>query len=358
MKKILCCLTIAILVLTISLIVSACNTNTSKTNEPSTDSFNNTDTSTNKETVTHEHQWIEATCIYPKTCRLCNQTSGTAKGHDFAEATCTKPSTCIICNETNGGAIEHSFNQWTVLIEPTCITNGVQNRNCLSCGHAETQVIDATGHDKVTDKSIPSTCIQTGLTEGSHCSKCNTILVSQIVTPQKNHNIEYGSCTECHIIINAYDALAYYVLNNGYYNDEGWYFLEKEMETDEADYSFCIFADATASELSFVSYTYASSGAYTYTEIFLNDETNLQKVYMEHTTSSGYTSSTYGDIHNNTFSSSNKYIYGYEYEGGTPTLSSNYKNLFELGIDLLLYSVNIYVLPDHITMPMLGFSNY
>ena len=39
------------------------------------------------------------------------------------------------------------------------------------------------GHDKVTDNAVAATCTETGLTEGSHCSKCGKILIAQEVIP-------------------------------------------------------------------------------------------------------------------------------------------------------------------------------
>jgi methionyl-tRNA synthetase len=45
-------------------------------------------------------------------------------------------------------------------------------------------------HTVVTDKGVAATCKSTGLTEGSHCSVCDKVLVAQTVIPKNdNHSV-------------------------------------------------------------------------------------------------------------------------------------------------------------------------
>lgn len=70
------------------------------------------------------HDWAEANCVSPKTCRECGETEGEALGHVWEEATCESPQVCTYCRETRGTAKEHEFSG------NTCINCG-QRRSAL-----------------------------------------------------------------------------------------------------------------------------------------------------------------------------------------------------------------------------------
>ena len=76
------------------------------------------------------------------------------------------------------------------------------------------QNIPATGHSVVTDAAVAPTCTEPGLTEGSHCSVCGTVIVQQKTVPATGHSLvkaankvpatcteagvdEYWQCTVC-----------------------------------------------------------------------------------------------------------------------------------------------------------------
>ena len=50
----------------------------------------------------HVHEWVEATCTAPKTCKTCGETEGEALGHDWKDATTEAPKTCTRCGATEG----------------------------------------------------------------------------------------------------------------------------------------------------------------------------------------------------------------------------------------------------------------
>lgn len=50
---------------------------------------------------------------------------------------------------------------------------------------------DTTSHDTVTDEAKTATCTESGLTEGSHCSKCGLVLQAQTIVPTAGHT--YGN---------------------------------------------------------------------------------------------------------------------------------------------------------------------
>lgn len=56
-----------------------------------------------------KHEWVDADCVTPRTCSLCQQTEGEVLGHSWSEATCEEPKTCVLCHETEGEALGHTL---------------------------------------------------------------------------------------------------------------------------------------------------------------------------------------------------------------------------------------------------------
>ena len=94
----------------------------------------------------------------------------------------------------------HVHNYTSVVTAPTCLAGGYTTYTC-ECG--DTYVADevaALGHDMITDAAVAPTCTEAGLTEGSHCSRCDH-KVAQTVVPAAGHTAETvagkaATCTE------------------------------------------------------------------------------------------------------------------------------------------------------------------
>ena len=76
-------------------------------------------------------------------------------------------------------------------VAPTCTETGLtEGSHCSVCSTVlvAQEDVPATGHTTVTDEAVAPTCTETGLTEGSHCSVCDTVLVEQEVVPATDHD--------------------------------------------------------------------------------------------------------------------------------------------------------------------------
>lgn len=88
----------------------------------------------------------------------------------------------------------HSYTS-SVTTQPTCTKEGVRTYKC-SCGDSYTEKIAKKAHTIVTDKAVSATCTKTGLTEGKHCSVCNTVTVAQKTVATVSH-IDNNSDYKC-----------------------------------------------------------------------------------------------------------------------------------------------------------------
>lgn len=71
-------------------------------------------------------------------------------------------------------------------VTPTCTETGLtEGKHCSVCNTVlvAQETVAATGHTEVIDEAVPATCTTDGKTQGSHCSVCNAIIVEQEVIP-------------------------------------------------------------------------------------------------------------------------------------------------------------------------------
>lgn len=78
----------------------------------------------------------------------------------------------------------HSYGAGVVTKEATCTEPGVKTFTCTKCGSTKTEIIPKLAHTPVVDPAVPATVTKTGLTEGSHCSVCGTVIIAQQVVPK------------------------------------------------------------------------------------------------------------------------------------------------------------------------------
>ena len=112
-------------------------------------------------------------------------------------------------------------------VAPTCTETGkTEGSHCSVCNTVlkAQEVIPATGHTEVTDAAVAPTCTETGLTEGKHCSVCNTVLKAQEVIPALGHTVvtdaavaptctesgktEGKHCSVCNTVLKAQEVIS------------------------------------------------------------------------------------------------------------------------------------------------------
>lgn len=103
----------------------------------------------------------------------------------------------IIGNQYGGSLTwqPHTHSYLPAVVAPTCTEQGYTAYQCTGCNSSYIgNFVNALGHVPVIDPAVPATCTRTGLTEGSHCSVCEEVIISQEVTAKAEHRFsEYVS---------------------------------------------------------------------------------------------------------------------------------------------------------------------
>lgn len=112
-------------------------------------------------------------------------------------------------------------------VPPTCLDNGLTTgTHCGECGIVliAQKPVSATGHTVVTSQAVAPTCTEAGKDVGSHCSQCGAVLVVQETIAALGHTVVTDAalaptctasgltagehCTVCHAVLSAQEAVA------------------------------------------------------------------------------------------------------------------------------------------------------
>ncbi|HHU83957.1 MAG TPA: InlB B-repeat-containing protein [Clostridiales bacterium] len=90
--------------------------------------------------------------------------------------------------EVNANYSSAAHTKLSTVIAATCTEPGNTHWYCQFCEWTDDVAIDPLGHVPVVDAAVAPTCTATGLTEGSHCSRCSAILVAQTAVAALGHS--------------------------------------------------------------------------------------------------------------------------------------------------------------------------
>ena len=99
------------------------------------------------------HDWADATCTMPKTCKVCKVTEGDAAGHTGGKANCHTKAVCEVCQQAYGEFDAANHDGGTELRnkkDATCTEKGYTGDTyCLGCSTVikAGAEIDVSGHD-------------------------------------------------------------------------------------------------------------------------------------------------------------------------------------------------------------------
>ncbi len=134
------------------------------------------------DTLECTHEWKDATCILPKTCKLCGITEGGANGHtvelSVTDSTCEGEgeikALCSVCGAVETEKTPKKGHTYThVVTEPTCTESGYTTHTC-HCGDTyKDSETAALKHDLKTYAKKPATCSETGYEAYEECSRCD-----------------------------------------------------------------------------------------------------------------------------------------------------------------------------------------
>ena len=84
-------------------------------------------------------------------------------------------------------ALGHNLTEFITIQDSDCVNTGLAYLKCSGCSFYEEIILSAKQHTPVVDVAVNPTCVETGLTQGSHCSGCGKVLVAQNTVPVVEH---------------------------------------------------------------------------------------------------------------------------------------------------------------------------
>ena len=129
-------------------------------------------------TTSHSHKYTAETV----------QPTHTEKGYTLYTCSCGDKYKDNFVDATG-----HDYEAEVTTVDPTCTVKGYDLHTCTCGASYKDNEVAALGHNEVIDAAVDATCTQSGLTEGKHCSVCDTVLTAQKTVPA-GHYYKDGKC--------------------------------------------------------------------------------------------------------------------------------------------------------------------
>ncbi len=95
----------------------------------------------------------------------------------------------VFCSFGIVSECEHNWNNFTTEYEVTCGNAGIILRECKYCRATDRATVDSLPHTVAFDSAKEATCTETGLSEGTHCSVCGTVITAQKEIAKTPHTV-------------------------------------------------------------------------------------------------------------------------------------------------------------------------
>ncbi len=196
----------------------------------------------------------------------------------------------FIADKNSDSTHEHEYKM--TVVEPTCIEDGYTLYECKTCNYSYLENIkEALGHNIIIDQKVEPTFTEVGLTEGSHCSVCNQVLIKQEEIAVLQHltitgdEIMFSSLTASKDIPGGEEVSVIATMNPGF-EFIGWYSGD-ELVSDSLEYEFTMPSSSYTliAVAEYVDYTleissnYLNSGTSSIQEITFNVGENIDLSY-------------------------------------------------------------------------------
>lgn len=191
-----------------------------------------------------EHEWVDATCLAPKTCSLCALTEGEPAAHQWLDADCTNPKTCAVCTITEGDPLEHTWTEATCTTAKTCSACSATDGDPL--GHSPSEPVVVTDYVEATQTTTVS------------CTVCHEIVDTSAVLITKMHDYTLLSL-DGPGIAERFNKILKEISPDCPYGLEYQYYQQEDDDTGEIYYTDQLFQKYNDKVYIFDPYKYTSS---------------------------------------------------------------------------------------------------